>query len=752
MGSKRREATVRIDPETGLPGVELGAGQPRALDLLPSKVLRKLPDHHRRRLVDGARVRLDIVDHAGFVEIRRVEIIRDAPKSAAKRGLPREARVEPGAAAVPDRDRAARMLAAEREGLAWVNPYTFLPFVARPPADRFARPRSRTAPWPDGGELVSGRFTVTLEIASPLAIYGGHQAVAPTHEVIRKEGAWQSKPLPPEEQERRRADPKQAHRQVALLRDERGLPTIPGATLKGAMRSWLEAITSSPRPSSELPVTWRAVSLAPRLPGRLRLTLGGRPVGDLRKRSKAELERVSAEIIPMQLPAPGEEAEERDKALASEWNLPERLQDGATVRSGSEVGYLKVSAGIGRDPSLSVQVFLDDPNAVPVRLSVETLQNWWAAHKHSGDPARGGSMRWAGRQWTLDHRLDARVLGDRALVWYTLDQDRQVAYLGRIKSGRWAHRSPMAGRVPTAHRGSADDTLAPADRIYGTVGKGGPEDAWAGRVRVSSARWAVADEPATETITLVPLSSPKVSSAGLYLTDPKAKPVAWDQPGGGGQLAGTKVYWHTPPIGLDGGVATRVHRLGTADEPIKTAQNATVEAVVNGALRFEDLDARELGALLLACSLRVTGDQPARAGWKLGMGKPVGMGSVTNTVSDLRIFDLQRRYEDPVRPDAGLEPAVVGKYERIALDYFLLERRDRDVLAGIADLDAMRDDSVAYPEPGALRRKPGREGTQWVPQPSAEQVLFERQPLALTDRASSRRKRDGWPGRDPRPL
>jgi hypothetical protein len=200
----------------------------------------------------------------------------------------------------------------------------------------------------------------------------------------------------------------------------------------------------------------------------------------------------------------------------------------------------------------------------------------------------------------------------------------------------------------------------------------------------------------------------KLSAAGFYLRPREAGATSTSWAEGDDMLAGSKVYWHTvsesPPRN------DRHVRLATdpSGRPAKTAQNATVEAVTSGAFEctvwFEDLTAAELGALLVACGLRFT-EQDAARGWKLGIGKPLGLGSVANRIKEVTIY-AQERFEDPTCSGGGQtlpgDSADVRDYERNALAYFMPQTETRETFDFIARLDSMDGRRVGYPPLGSL--------------------------------------------------
>lgn len=135
-------------------------------------------------------------------------------------------------------------------------------------------------------------------------------------------------------------------------------------------------------------------------------------------------------------------------------------------------------------------------------------------------------------------------------------------------------------------------------------------------------------------------------------------------------------------------------------------------------IHFEDLTAADLGALLRACSLRFD-DTDAPRGWKLGLGRPLGLGSVANTIAALEIAD-----DTPGQATAGprpsRQPVDPRDLEQQALDWYLPAADDRCVLAGIAAIDATADHTHGYLPRG---QPPRRADQRWEQAPTAAEIL-----------------------------
>ena len=613
-----------------------------------------------------------------------------------------------------------------------VNAYTFLPYATNPPQDRFEPPRHRTDPklgidgTPDAADkLFSGALELELHIRTPLCILGETTPTPAIHKITDQcvEPA--------------KLDDKKPHNHITPLLDSERRPTIPGASIKGAARSWFEAITSSERRSSDVAVAWRSSG---HQRGRQLAVLhlhdaDDNPVERLETQQSDDSRPTplltditcSLEPVPLWEPQLDDDVHTRFDRTIDNFNL-----HGCELRDGMEVqgkdgtkGRLKI--GISAQEDVSIHVARTHHRNEPYRVATEVLETWWAAHRGSKDPEKkqkstvqqgGIRLHRIGDPWVLRH-------GD--LVWYEKDRDTgEIVYLGRIRNGRWASLRPLEGKVPTDHTiTEADRSQSPADRVFGHAEDG---DLLAGRVRFAQATSERADLPTGE-YTLRALSSPKLSSAGLYLdgaTGPNpATAVTWTASHDGDTwLRGTKVYWHTVPAQVDGlanDARVALEQLASDGRPARTSQNVTVEALRQGTFRtqiqFEDLTRVELGALLLAITLRFD-DVDRQVGWKLGIGRPVGLGSLENRLISFRLRD-ESWLEDPTT--SGWRDAIqeVDGLLREAREFYLPNEHDRKAFAFIADHFSLVDRTVGYPGHTELKLQPGGLSKR---QPTVEEV------------------------------
>jgi CRISPR-associated protein (TIGR03986 family) len=244
------------------------------------------------------------------------------------------------------------------------------------------------------------------------------------------------------------------------------------------------------------------------------------------------------------------------------------------------------------------------------------------------------------KQQPFDERLG--MLQDGRPVFYCQPASGQTAiFFGQSPNFRIPYRpvgSPgAASPADFVPKGLINpDMVDLAEAIFGYVRRGtqaGGEQMCAGRVFVGDATldppredvWLNEQQPV---FTPRILASPKPTTFQHYLVQTSAarrelKHYA-SQPGDATVIRGHKLYWHKGPVGYaqiaesDQSKIEKARSQYTEFKPVKPGVAFTFE------IRFENLSQVELGALLWV--LQVAADERYRL--KLGMGKPLGMGSI----------------------------------------------------------------------------------------------------------------------------
>jgi len=318
---------------------------------------------------------------------------------------------------------------------------------------------------------------------------------------------------------------------------------------------------------------------------------------------------------------------------------------------------------------------LPDPRAPSLKIRDQTVHDYLAGLT----PFQKQEL-WGGEQGCLK---------DGGPVFY-VEQDGEVIAFGHSPHFRVPARLPGSKRaanprdfVPPGLMDASQPDLA--DAIFGWVedkrDNSGPEGQRAGRVSFGDAHFIDADgriwykpKPITPHV----LSGPKPTTFQHYLVqdreaghdpDRKATLAHYGTSPFETQIRGHKLYWHkgaTPDI--EASPSERKHE----------SQLTRLVPLAPGVrfrfrLRFENLRPEELGALLWALSL--PGEEGKVYRHKLGMGKPLGMGSVALR-PNLLLTDRRARYTQLFsgdRWDQAISEADEGTYIRQFEQYVLQE-------------------------------------------------------------------------------
>ena len=228
--------------------------------------------------------------------------------------------------------------------------------------------------------------------------------------------------------------------------------------------------------------------------------------------------------------------------------------------------------------------------------------------------------------------------------------------------------------------------LSPADRLFGWVSQEG-KGAWRGKLRITNATYTGKGSPLEPVPSagedgrpLAILGSPKPAQARFYLGGPTGAP----QKGGqdkeasgylkGKKLRGRKVYLNHQNLS---------ERTVFPDGIERTKQNRSIKKWIpkgrtfEFTIRFENLTALELGALLFLLVYLNAQDQPSC--FRLGYGKPLGLGAVTLNAEIDKIVaftgeEMKARYS--TLSDAPNEPKTYEWCQNILIRF--LRRIDKN--------------------------------------------------------------------------
>lgn len=266
----------------------------------------------------------------------------------------------------------------------------------------------------------------------------------------------------------------------------------------------------------------------------------------------------------------------------------------------------------------------------------------------------------------------SRDLGDGDLVFVRLDDDGAVAEILPTMVGRRSYDvSPrdLAAKQRVLPVARADEASS-ADRFFGYVVDAPDEGASGGNVAARGRLFFGAVDTSGVTVstdakTLVPLLSPKPSSARRFLTDVQPKKKGESRARRGDYFrAGQRLGAATYPVhrtALDEPFPTEATKQATStpgEDNAATRLTAkdwvATGSVMRTRIRFEGLSKDELAALLWVLTpenLVPAGDErrPGHVGYlRMGLGKPLGLGVVEVRATRLRLIgaqDLVSAYE-----------------------------------------------------------------------------------------------------------
>jgi len=228
---------------------------------------------------------------------------------------------------------------------------------------------------------------------------------------------------------------------------------------------------------------------------------------------------------------------------------------------------------------------------------------------------------------------------DGVPVFYLLNRNEDVLAFGHTGFFRLPYSKTIGEHVPDKLK--SDDIIDFAEAIFGLEGK------WLSRVFFEDAK--LLDDPTITNIYLSVtspkiLSAPKPTTFQHYLEQPaeanrsRKNLKHWNDDV---KIRGYKLYWHRDapdnPNSRDGIYCWNEGRI------IRDSQHSIIEPIKRNVkfksrIRFENLTDEELGCLLF------TLDLPKNCCHKLGMGKPLGLGSI-EIKAKLFVINRKKRYE-----------------------------------------------------------------------------------------------------------
>ena len=268
---------------------------------------------------------------------------------------------------------------------------------------------------------------------------------------------------------------------------------------------------------------------------------------------------------------------------------------------------------------------------------------------------------------------------------YLLDNE-DVTSFGHGQSFRVAYEHSVMDAVPAElSKPIVDFTSAVFGRSLGVA-------SWASRVAFDDAN-LVSTRRTDEKAKARALMNPNPTAIQLYLeqNDDK-KLVHWDNPNA--KIRGYKMYWHNPKTEWKASQKEieqiEGKRGGNKGDILKIMHPLLEGSEFKGAIRFRDMSAAELGALLKV--FHVVGDQ-GKGAYKIGMGKSIGLGSIEiDTKLLLENGSRYTKFLDGTALNNSLtEEQDTGKFISAFEDYVKSNGREEDYKRIMESLSLMLD-------------------------------------------------------------
>ena len=233
--------------------------------------------------------------------------------------------------------------------------------------------------------------------------------------------------------------------------------------------------------------------------------------------------------------------------------------------------------------------------------------------------------------------------------WVDSELNQRIVF-GHTRYFRLPYQRTIGEHVPENLK---EDKLDLAEAIFGKQG------AFASRVYFEDAELLGGSKEVHEWVELNQrLDAPKPTCFQHYLRQPHGIKTLkhWDSAPEKAPIRGYKFYWHREFQDSD-----------PQEEPVKKLQAVPRGAKFVGRIRFVNLTRIEVGALLFVLQL------PQNCYHKLGMGKPMGLGTVKITPG-LIVSNRQERYSKLFRDcmwETGAESQLVNPYFEEFENYML---------------------------------------------------------------------------------
>ncbi len=223
-----------------------------------------------------------------------------------------------------------------------------------------------------------------------------------------------------------------------------------------------------------------------------------------------------------------------------------------------------------------------------------------------------------------------------------------------------------------AGKKNREASLCSACQLFGTVKGSG----YGSHVRFTDAKLIDKTGEAPVTVTLKELGTPRTGFLPFYALN------GIDYDSNGANINGRKFYWHNPGAAEDPAIYTTEE---------KTERNSTVEILKKGTFEFDvyfdEISMDQLETLKWTLSLGENSKE-SRYCYKMGHGKPIGLGSVKICISEQMCREFGEDYNYSVQNSASVS---------VPDNTSLLNDYTKTQIQIISDYELLRGMDVCYP-------------------------------------------------------
>ena len=220
-------------------------------------------------------------------------------------------------------------------------------------------------------------------------------------------------------------------------------------------------------------------------------------------------------------------------------------------------------------------------------------------------------------------------------IFYQLDSNDKIDSIGFAKFHRIPYEKSISEHIPSELKGGETDL------VQGLFGDNLSED------NMIASRLSFGDlmsdnaQVYDKAELLKILASPKPTTFQHYLEQKDTNKVCnWNSDA---NIRGFKMYWHKETLGGSVEMSWK-ERNGTQKTKSHTERVKPVKpgATFKGKIWFQNLSSIELGLLLMALEPNFTVKNGEKIAHKIGLAKPLGLGSIEVTITELRVFKMDR--------------------------------------------------------------------------------------------------------------